>query len=69
MYASAVAEKVDPKLLVKLSAELRLLDKQVAALLKDIETDAPAKESLTSIKARRAVNVRWDNERARNAAN
>jgi hypothetical protein len=48
---------------VKLSAELRLCDASLARLLKLIKTDVPAAESLTTVKARRAVNVRWDRQR------
>jgi hypothetical protein len=58
----------DPKVIVKLSNELRQLDTQVMRMLKQIRTDVPAPESLTTIKARRAVNVRWANERDRQRA-
>jgi hypothetical protein len=56
----------DPKLAVKLSVELRQLDAAVVRLLKEISTEPPQPESLTTIKARRAVNTRWDRERQRN---
>jgi hypothetical protein len=56
----------DPKIIVKLSVELRQLDNAVVKLLKAIRTDVPAPESLTTIKNRRAANIRW--ERERNAA-
>ena len=49
---------------IKISVELRMLDKQIMLLLKGIRTDIPAPESMTTIKARRAVNVRWDKVRA-----
>lgn len=62
------ANRDDPKLAVKLSAELRMLDSTVARLLKAVTVAVPQPESLTTIKARRAVNVRWARERARNAA-
>ena len=58
----------DAKVLVKLSNELRQLNTAVMRLLAAIRTDVPAPESLTSIKARRAVAVRWQNERERNRA-
>ncbi len=54
----------DRKLVVKLSAEIRQLDTAVGRLLKQIRTDVPQPESLTTIKARRAVNTRWDGVRA-----
>jgi hypothetical protein len=68
VYRQTVTEG-DAKMMVKLSAELRLLDKAVGGLLKEIDTDVvPVKESTTTVKARRAVNTRWQNERERNAA-
>lgn len=54
----------DPKVLCKLSAEARLLEQSIARLLKLIKTDLPARESNTTVRARRAANTRWD----RNAA-
>jgi hypothetical protein len=54
----------DPKLIVKLSTELHQLDNAVAKLLKQIHTDVPSAESLTTVKARRAANVRWEREHA-----
>lgn len=59
------AEATDSKQRRLISAELRLLDSALVSLLKQIKAEAPAEETLTSIKARRAVNVRWD--RVRNA--
>ena len=53
----------EPKVRVKLSAELRLLENAVARLLREVNTDVPAPESQTTIKARRAVRARWDRER------
>ena len=53
---------------MKLSNELRQCDTAIARLLAKIKTDVPQPDSVTSMKARRAVNVRWDKERARNAA-
>ncbi|WP_235674636.1 hypothetical protein [Mycolicibacterium pulveris] len=49
----------EPKVRVKLSAELRLLEGALARLLKEVHTDIPAPESQTTIKARRAANARW----------
>lgn len=54
----------ETKVRVKLSAELRMLDRAIMLLLKEIRTDVPAPESLTTIKARRAAHVRWDRARA-----
>jgi hypothetical protein len=42
---------------------MRLLDKQVSATYKDIEPDVPEPESLTSQKARMAINTRWQRVR------
>ena len=61
------AAATDGKLIVKLSTELRQLDNTVTKLLKEIRTDVPEPESLTTIKARRAVNTRWQRERERDA--
>lgn len=52
------------KLKVKLSTELRLLEQAVARLLKQVRTDVPAAPSLTSVKASRAANARWERARA-----
>lgn len=60
------AQSNDPKVIAKLSVEIRQLDGMTTKLLKEIKTDIPAAPSLTSIKARRAANTRW--ERERNAA-
>jgi hypothetical protein len=49
----------DPKLRVKLSAELRLLETSKARLLKSVTPDLPTKESVRTVRARRAVNARW----------
>jgi hypothetical protein len=59
---------VDPKMVVKFSAELRMLDGAITRLMKLVNTDAPAPMNQTQLKARRAVNVRWERERARNAS-
>lgn len=67
--AAVYAKETDTKVLMKLSAELRLLDKAVAGLLKGIETDVPVKDSLTTVKTRQAANVRWQREREGNDAN
>jgi len=49
----------DPKLKIKLSAELRLLETSKARLLKQVTPDLPAPESMRTVRARRAVNARW----------
>jgi hypothetical protein len=54
----------DIKVKVKVSVELRQLDNTVVKLLKAINTEVPQEDSVTTIKARRAANVRWDRARA-----
>lgn len=49
----------EPKVRVKLSAELRLLEGALARLLKEVKTDIPTPEPQATIKARRAANARW----------
>lgn len=65
--AAMCAQSDDAKVVVKLSVELRQLDNTVVKILKTVNTEPPAAPTLTSIKARRAINTRWDRERARNA--
>ena len=57
----------DIKEQVKLSREIRLQDMAVQRLLSKVSTAAPREETLTSVKARNAINTRWARERARNA--
>jgi hypothetical protein len=64
-YARAV-DAGEVKIQIKLSTELRLLEQSAARLLKQVKTDLPAAESVTTLRARRAANTRWD--RDRNAA-
>lgn len=52
---------------MKLSTELRLLEQSVARLLRQVKTDLPAAPSATTLKARRAANMRWERERAANS--
>jgi hypothetical protein len=47
--------------------ELRQLDAAVIRLLKELDTGPPEPDSLTTIKARNAMNIRWARERERNA--
>jgi hypothetical protein len=65
-HVRSLYEKVsgEPKVAVKVSVELRQLDKAVAGLLKQLHTDVPQQESVTTLKARRAANARWERERA-----
>jgi hypothetical protein len=56
----------DAKGMVKLSAEIRLLESSVARLLKQVDVDMPAPASMRTQKAQRAARVRWN--RADNAA-
>lgn len=55
-----------PSLKVKLSAELRQLETQLARLLKQVSPDVPAAPRLspTSRKAQTAANARWSRVRA-----
>lgn len=55
-YVAAVDE---PKLRLKISAELRLQDASLARLLKQVKTEPPQPESLRTIKARAAARARW----------
>jgi len=59
IYSAAVDE---PKLRVKLSAELRLVEAQLARLVKQIKTDMPAPMSRRSQKAQAAALVRWSRD-------
>ncbi len=54
----------ETKTRIRISAEIRQLDKAIMALLKGIRTDMPAPESITTIKNRRAAMARWDKVRA-----
>ena len=75
MLANAIDRKVvlhvswlkatDDSLRLKLSAEIRLLEASVARYVGQIKTDLPADPSLTTTKAQRAANTRWDRDRAR----
>lgn len=65
---AAVYDKTDDiKEQVKLSREIRLQDMCVQRLISKVSTAAPRRETLTSVKARNAVNTRWQRERDRNA--
>ncbi len=57
--AAAYGDTDDVKDKIKISREIRLQENAVARLLAKISTSAPAPETLTSIKARRAANARW----------
>jgi hypothetical protein len=62
----AYAKADDAKSMVRLSAELRLLESSVARLLKQVNVDMPAPSSLRTQKAQRAARARWN--RGTNAA-
>lgn len=49
----------DPKLQIKLSGELRLLEANIARLLKQVKTDLAPERSTTSRKASSAAQTRW----------
>src|SRR5262245_43820461 len=57
--AAHYANADEVKVRVTLSAEMRLLEGSLSRLLKQVQTDIPAPESQTTIKARRAAMVRW----------
>jgi hypothetical protein len=46
--------------LVKLSAELRLLESSIARLMKQVDMDMPVQQSPTSRKASKAARTRWN---------
>ncbi|OBI90979.1 hypothetical protein A9X00_18255 [Mycobacterium sp. 1245805.9] len=50
---------------LKVATELRLLESSIARMYKQVSTELPAPMSLTSLKAQRAVNARWDRQRMR----
>jgi hypothetical protein len=55
----------DPKVIVKLSTELRQCDTAVMRLLRAIRTDVSGPDSQITVKNRRAANTRWDREHQR----
>jgi hypothetical protein len=57
---AAYAGASEPKVKAKLAVEIRLQDAALARLLKQVKTGVPQPESLTTLKARRAVNIRWE---------
>jgi hypothetical protein len=63
--AYEAVDRDDAKNLVRLSAELRMLDAAVARMLKSLKVEVPQPMSPTSLKAQRAVRARWDKEKAR----
>jgi hypothetical protein len=72
LIASAVDRKCDlqrdyaqaeqAKTRVKISAELRLVEAQLARLVKQVNTDVPGPMSLRSVKAQRAARARWNED-------
>jgi hypothetical protein len=59
--AYAACDNVNVKL--KLATELRLLEQSIARLYRQVSTEVPAPQSVTSMKASRAAHSRWDRER------
>ena len=57
LYSSLPEDDIKTRL--KLSAELRLVESSLARLMKMVSTEVPPPMSLRSLKAQRAVNVRW----------
>jgi len=45
---------------LKISQELRLLERAAASLVKEVKPDLPAAPSMRSVKAARAARARWD---------
>jgi hypothetical protein len=58
----AYAVAVEPKLRIKLSAELRLLEASIARLLRAVKTDVPEPMSRRSQKAQMAARARWSRD-------
>jgi len=56
------APETDLKTRLKVSAEVRLLEGLAARLVRQIKTDLAMPESMTTVKARRAANRRWDRD-------
>ncbi|OBJ86537.1 hypothetical protein A5640_06945 [Mycobacterium asiaticum] len=48
---------------LRVATELRLLEQSIARLYRQVSTDVPAPQSVTSMKAQRAANARWKRER------
>jgi hypothetical protein len=48
---------------LKIATELRLLEQSIARLYRQVSTEGPAPQSVTSMKASRAAHSRWDRER------
>jgi hypothetical protein len=59
--AAELGGTADVRMRIRLSSEIRLTDGTIERLMRKITTaaPAPANESLRTIKARRAANVRW----------
>jgi hypothetical protein len=56
------AARAEPKLRIKLSAELRLLEASIARLLRAVKTDVPEPMSRRSQKAQMAARARWSRD-------
>jgi hypothetical protein len=52
---------------LKIATELRLTEQAIARLYKQISTEVAPPLSVTSIKAQRAANSRWNRERMKQA--
>lgn len=57
----AACDNVNVKL--KLATEIRLLEQSIARLYRQVSTEIPGPQSVTSMKASRAAHSRWDRER------
>jgi hypothetical protein len=62
---SAAYEEAEPQSVakVRLATEIRLTEQAVARLFKQISTEIAPPLSVTSLKAQRAANSRWNRER------
>jgi hypothetical protein len=65
-YAQCSRQELAVK--IKLAAELRLLEGSISRLHRQVSTEIPAALSITSLKAQRAANARWDRERMKRQA-
>jgi hypothetical protein len=64
--AYAVCDNTNVKL--KLATELRLLEQSIARLYRQVSTEVPEPQSVTSMKASRAAHSRWNRERMKQNA-
>jgi hypothetical protein len=61
-FLAVYEDAPDVKTRLKVSAEVRLLEGLAARLVRLVRTDVAVPESMTTKKARRAANRRWDRD-------